>query len=156
MMLRGLVLLLAVGCASGHAPGDPLAPVQAMTAAMANADIDAFMAEFHDDATVFMPFDSVPRRIEGREAIRATFERFFAEMRKSPQGPPYMKLEPLDVETQRHGDTAVVTFHLGKEPETEPAMFSRRTFVVTRKGGRWRIAHLHASNMRLQPRQALR
>jgi uncharacterized protein (TIGR02246 family) len=156
MRLRGLVLVLLFGCASARVADDPMAPVSAATAAMMNADLDAFMAQLHDDATVFMPFDSLPRRLEGREAIRAAFAPFFEQLRKSSAGPPYMRLAPLDVETQRHGDTAIVTFHLGREPVSEPSMFSRRTFVVTRVGGRWRIAHLHASNMRLQPPQAPR
>lgn len=151
MNARALLLLLLMGCASGRVPGDPMEPVSAVTAAMANADLDAFMARFHHDATVFMPFDSVPRRLEGAAAIRATFDRLFEQMRKPGTSPPYMKLEPLDVQAQLYGDTAIITFHLGREPVSEPSMFSRRTFVVTRKNGVWRIAHLHASNMRLQP-----
>ena len=131
-------------------------PVHAFVSAMMNADTAALVAIFDDDATVFMPFDSVPRRLEGKEEIRAVFGRFFEQMRKSQSGPPYMRLQPLDAKTQIYPDFAVITFHLGTVPgsdATSPSMFSRRTLIVHRVNGAWRVAHLHASNMQVKPRK---
>jgi uncharacterized protein (TIGR02246 family) len=162
--MTGFALLLAVllGGESGYASTatplppqpEPSAVITAFVAAMVNADADALAAIFDDDATVFMPFDSVPQRLEGRDEIRKVFGRFFEQVRKSAAAPPYMKLEPRDVKTQLFGDTAIITFHLGRVPDataTSPSGFSRRTFVAHRKGDRWLVKHLHASNMQLQP-----
>jgi len=41
------------------------------------------------------------------------------------------------------GDAALVTFQL------RGPVLSRRTFVLRRRGGTWRIIHLHASNVRV-------
>ena len=122
---------------------------------MVNADADALAELFEENATVFMPFDSVPRRIEGKEEIRKGFGALFEPMRKPGSAPPYMKLEPRDVKTQRIGnDVAIITFHLGSIPgaaTTSPTMFSRRTMVVRLENSRWIVQHLHASNLQLRP-----
>jgi ketosteroid isomerase-like protein len=147
--MRGLILLLAAltfGCRTTLPSQElPHAPVDAFLAALTNADSDAVGATFLDDATVFMPFDSMPERVQGRDAIRSAFERFFVSLRQSASAPPYMKLEPRELHMQTLGDTAIVTFHLGTAGGPS---FSRRTFVLQRVHGRWRIAHLHASNIR--------
>ena len=41
------------------------------------------------------------------------------------------------------GDLAVASFEVGSE-----VVHSRRTLVLRRRGGTWRIVHLHASNLR--------
>lgn len=151
------------GCASAVPDRDPAGGGEAMNAALAfvdalsNADMDALLAAFRDDATVFMPFESIPRRVQGKEEIRAAFAPMFERLRASGRPAPYMKIVPRDVETQVYGTTAIITFHLGALPAagaTEPAAFSRRTIVVTREGERWLIAHLHASSMRIDPPKA--
>lgn len=152
-----LSCLVATGCRSAvrsAARPDPAQAVAAFATAMINADAGELAALFDDDATLFMPFDSVPQRLEGKEQIRSTFARLFEPLRKSKSGPPYMQLVTRDLSTQQLGDTAIVTFHLGSVPDataTAPSMFSRRTVVVQWKGDRWLIQHLHASNMRLEP-----
>lgn len=156
IMMIMVAVLLATGCASSTPAVRP-APATAASAfvtAMENADADQLAALFDEDATVFMPFDAMPQRLEGRHQIRTAFETFFEPMRKRAAAPPYMKLNPRDLQTQSLGDTAILTFHLGALPAagaTSPAAFSRRTFVVQWKNGRWLIQHLHASNMRLEP-----
>jgi ketosteroid isomerase-like protein len=125
-------------------------PVQGFIEAMTNADLDALMKLFDEDATVFMPFAETPRRLGGQAAIRSAFGVLFDQLRKSAAGPPYLRLNPLDLEAKVYGDTAIITFHLGTLPSStapQPARFSRRTFVVMRRNGQWRIVHLHASNM---------
>ncbi|HEX7150910.1 MAG TPA: SgcJ/EcaC family oxidoreductase [Thermoanaerobaculia bacterium] len=136
--LLTLVLLAAEG---------PLQPVNAFLNALANADADALVATFHDDATVFLPMTTAPQRMRGKQQIRDAFAPAFTQWGKSKRA------EPGELETEIHGDTAIVTFHLGKLQPDQPTSFSRRTFVLTRKDGRWLIAHLHASNVMLQPKK---
>ena len=149
-------LLVATGCMSSTpaAHPDPALVVSAFTNAMIDANADALAATFDDDATLFMPFNDFPARLEGKQQIRDVFARLFEPLRKSKSGPPYMQLVARDLQTQRLGDTAIVTFHIGNLPDataTSPTMFSRRTAVLQWKRDRWLIEHLHASNIRLEP-----
>ena len=90
---------------------------------------------FAPDAHVFFPFDDSPRRVEGIAAIEDAFRAFFASGSAGR-----IAIEPLDLTMQVFGDIALVTFHLER-----PAGIGRRTVVLRRDAGRWRIAHLHAS-----------
>jgi len=156
------IAILAVGLlARPHAAQKPTAedlegamkPVQGFIEAMTNADLDALMKLFDEDATVFMPFAETPRRLGGNAAIRSAFGALFDQLRKSAAGPPYLRLNPLDLESKLYGNTAIITFHLGALPSStapHPTRFSRRTFVVMPRNGQWRIVHLHASNMAVE------
>lgn len=133
-----------------------MAPVNEFVRALTYGELDALENSFAADATLFMPFDELPRRIEGATAIRAAFAPYFSDLRASDQKPPYFKLEPRDISLQRLGDgLAIVSFHLGELPASGAAgavRFSRRTFILKRGITRWRIAHLHASNVTVDPR----
>jgi uncharacterized protein (TIGR02246 family) len=151
--------LATLGAFSSSASADPqtpagvdpaLAAAQAFVTALENADIDALVATFAEDATVFLPFASDPARLAGKAQIRAAFDAFLKDVRTSVTGPPYLQLEPRDVHVQHFDGMAVVTFHLGTlaTPAGDtPARFARRTAVLRQVGDTWRIVHLHASNM---------
>lgn len=127
-----------------------LATAQAFVTALENADVDALVVTFAEDATIFLPFDSDPARLTGKARIREAFDSFLKDVRASGKGPPYMQLEPQDVHVQHFEGMAVVTFHLGKPvtPAGEtPARFARRTVVLRQVGDTWLIVHMHASNM---------
>ena len=149
------VLAMYVSTASAgqdsQASSDPaLAKAQAFVAALDNADLDALVETFAEDATIFLPFSSDPARVTGKERIRGAFDPFLQRVRASGEGPPYLRISPADVHVQHFDGTAVVTFHLGKFPaptDKEPSTFSRRTVVLRQIGGEWLIVHLHASNM---------
>jgi uncharacterized protein (TIGR02246 family) len=150
--------VMLLGCVSAGpsraTEDDVLAPVNVFVEGMSNADLETFLSSFSDDALVFMPFTSAPRRLEGKQQIRETFAPMFESLRASGKPTPFMKISPRDVTTRIYGDTAIVTFHLGEVPPpdaTGPSSFSRRTFVLVRSGDGWRIVHLHASNMTLGP-----
>lgn len=161
MRSAAVVFVFALtACTTAHAPATSqsvMAPVEEFVRALSHADADALAEAFAPDATLFMPFDELPRRIEGAKAIRDAFAPYFDDLRASDRTPPYFKLEPRDLAIQSLGDdVAVVTFHLGELPpgETEdPVRFSRRSVVVRRYANGWRIAHLHASNMLIAPGQ---
>ena len=108
--------------------------------AFENLDWDRFEASWADDATVFFPFDDLPKRVEGRGEIMATFRSAFESLPERMDGPPYLSIQPLDTHVQMLGDSAVVTFHLG---ESRP--FNRRTIVFAKSENKWLIVHLHAS-----------
>ena len=149
------VLAMYVSTASAgqdsQASSDPaLAKAQAFVAALNNADLDALVETFAEDATIFLPFSSDPARVTGKERIRGAFDPFLQRVRASGEGPPYLRISPADVHVQHFDGTAVVTFHLGQFPaptDKEPSTFSRRTVVLRQIGGEWLIVHLHASNM---------
>ena len=107
-------------------------------------DLAAFMNCFADDATAFFPQPEPPQRFDGRAAIRSQFERVFAAIRAgAPSGAPYHRLDAEDPAMQiLSPDAAVVTFHLRND-----VRLARRTLVLVRVDGAWRIAHLHASNV---------
>lgn len=148
------ILNLTSGCRSSAASESDaeLKPVLGFVEALTSADIELLTSVFTEDATVFMPFDRFPKRLDGKAAIRAAFERPFAAMRAEGP-PPYARIAPRDLAISRAGDVAIITFHLGElaPGRTETANLSRRTFVVRRDGSEWRIAHLHASNMAVPP-----
>jgi len=57
--------------------------------------------------------------------------------------PPYMKLAPQDLKIQLLSeDVALVTFHL-----VDGAKLDRRTVILKRGSGGWKIVHIHASNL---------
>jgi ketosteroid isomerase-like protein len=105
-----------------------------------NLDWEKFRLGFADDATVFFPFPQFPRRASGRSEVEAVFKRFFDEARKRKAAPPYLNIEPKDMQIQALGDAAIVTFHLGDDDNV-----GRRTLFFHKQKGRWLIAHLHAS-----------
>lgn len=105
-----------------------------------NLDWPRFEASWAQDATVFFPIKGLPKRVEGRSAIVATFLSIFENVPKERPGPPYLSIRPMDLHVQMLGDSAVVTFHLG---ESEP--LNRRSLVFVKREGKWLIAHLHAS-----------
>ena len=59
-------------------------------------------------------------------------------------GPPYHSLEPQDLAIQIFGDAAVTTFHIERD-----GILRRRTIVFVKRGGNWRIVHLHASSIQM-------
>jgi len=131
---RLLLVLLLTACASVQ-PG-PQAAVDEFLAALDRGDA-AIAGLFTEDATVFFPINNQPLRANGRTEIAAAFASLF--------GPNYRGglPKPDDVRVQSLGETAVITFQ-----NVNPNVTSRRTFVLRREAGRWRIVHLHGSNIR--------
>ena len=89
---------------------------------------------FLDDAPIFFPWG-------GHRQVGFWTEQFEA-WRVERTGPPYLDIQPSDLQIQTLGDAAAVaTFHLEHDPET----LGRRTIVLFRTPAGWKIAHLHAS-----------
>ena len=112
--------------------------------AFENLAWEPFRASFADDACVFFPSARTPERFCGRDAVEARFREVFdGERRAATSGPPYLHLQPEELQIQLVGDAAAIaTFHLRNQQRT-----ARRSVVFRRDGAAWRIVHLHASNV---------
>ena len=93
-----------------------------------------------DDATAFLPMPDARAKITGRAAILAALTPLFDRQRAI--GPLHLTAKELTFQPLGR-DGAVATFDVGT-----PEVSSRRTLVLVRRGNAWRIAHLHASNLR--------
>ena len=130
------------------------APVRAAVADYVNAlnglDAERLGRGLADDVTSFFPGPPFPAaRIQGRASVQSAFAQLFAALRQ--RGTRSASLSPVGLEVQLYGDLAVASFHLVGQQEV-----GRRTLVLRRTGGRWLIAHLHASVAPRQQRPAAR
>ena len=108
-----------------------------------NLDWETFRASFADNATVFHP-RQFPRRAENRAGVEETFKQVFARIKGDKTSPPYMDLQPKDLQIQFAGDeVAIATFHL----DDHPGFLNRRTIVLQKISGTWKIIHIHASEV---------
>src|SRR5262245_8573128 len=122
-------LLLLAMLSAIETPKDVARFLDSFVESFENLEWDRFRDHFSDEATVFFPAPYGVERASGRAAVEAGFRRVFDRWRKERPGPPYLEIEPLDVEVQTYGEIYVVTFHLdGGESR------SRRTFVLGREG----------------------
>jgi ketosteroid isomerase-like protein len=141
-----VLVLLGTGSSAGEQPRSedvgPETTLHAFIRAFDNLDWERFRGFFADDATVFYP-RGVASRAHGRAEFEANFQQVFTQIRGSRKQPPYMDLQPHDLYIQRFGDIAVATFHL----DDRPGVLNRRTIVLHRMGDRWKIVHLHASEV---------
>jgi ketosteroid isomerase-like protein len=133
-MRRVALLLLLVGCASVRTP-DPREAMQAWMDALNALDEARIVDAFAEDATAFFPVVKA-ERLDGKAVIAAVFHDYVAGSKKT-------NIVPEDLRVQRYGDVAIVTFNVHN-----PSAVSRRTFVWRWEGARWRIIHMHASNVK--------
>lgn len=107
-----------------------------------NLDWEHFRAAFADNATVFYP-RTFPHRADGRLEFEHNFRQVFEQIRANRTKGPYMNLQPRDLKIQIAGDVAIVTFHL----DDRPGLLNRRTLILRKLDGGWKIIHLHASEV---------
>lgn len=141
-----VALVSAAGAVAQTRVDDVEQVIEAFLIPFSNRDISAFVGFFADDATMFLPPSAIGAptgRIQGKQDIAREFEALYKRVGVAPRGRT-ATIRPLDLNVQRFGDVAVVTFHLG----TESAR-GRRTFVLRQTGSTWKIAHLHASDFRI-------
>ncbi len=122
-------------------PADDPTPEETLAAfskAFRRMDLDAMMAHIAEDATAFWPAEACPTRLPDKAAIRAQFARTIDATRAA--GGTEVVRTQADMQTQRFGDVAVVTFHLTDTP------FGRRTFVLQWRWDRWLVVHIHGSS----------
>lgn len=101
-----------------------------------------FRESFSDEATIFYPYWDQAKRVKGREEIEKAWLTIFPEF-TDPTNTRKLQIDPKDINIQIYGKTAIVSFHLGDGLKT----LSRRTLVMVKEKGIWKIAHLHASSV---------
>ena len=141
------IVLFVILAACTHATGGADSPahlVERFVAGFNHLDADEMNALFAEDATAYLPLSDKATRVEGRQAILSVLTPMFAAERERHQGPDYLHLKVTDLGIQLVGSTAVATFDVGTSE-----VHSRRTLVIARRHGTWRIIHLHASNLRV-------
>jgi uncharacterized protein (TIGR02246 family) len=113
-----------------------------------NLEWDKFRNSFTDDATVFYPRGTA-KRANGRAQFEEHFRVVFEEIRAGRTSGPYMHLQPRDLRVEIIGNAAIVTFQL----DDRQGFVNRRTLVLRKAEGVWKIAHLHASEVRMSPQE---
>lgn len=133
--------------APGPSAPDLSSPQRAMDSfflALNSFDANGYAAMLTDDATLFFTGPPFPiRRVQGRAEIMKLVTPLFDTLKaKGTKG----TVAPDGIEYQTWGDTSVVTFDI-----PVGAALDRRTFVLKRVRGQWKIVHLHASVTRDAP-----
>ena len=113
--------------------------------ALDDLEWEPFGESWASDPTVFFPFGDTPERVTGRVAVEERWRRFFEEARVGRPGPPYLKLKPRDVQTERYGDVGLVTFTLELTVGGRQLPLQRRTLLFVWEQDAWRLTHMHAS-----------
>ncbi|WP_091147097.1 YybH family protein [Flavobacterium caeni] len=105
-------------------------------------DWETFRNYFDDEASIFFPAQFRTRKL-GRKEIEAAWKEIFPEF-IDPSKKFDLKLNPQSLLIQMHGKLAIVTFHMGENSD----YLSRRTIVLKKEKGVWKIVHLHASGLK--------
>ena len=149
-----LIGIFQVACTDSYQTGEDERAVRETLAtfiqAFENGDLEVMEASFGESALTFpraimsgelqSPIrNSEYRRVRG---IDPQMRMLIAGWHEGGSSAPFMSLEPKDLEVQMFTDAAVVSFHL-----EDGRALSRRTFVLAREEGSWKIIHLHASNV---------
>ncbi len=103
-------------------------------------ELEAFIALFCEDASVFYPFAKLPKKVAGREQVKLHFNDIFESHRTGP-GPVFLTIAPIDIDVAELESGALVTFHLQRE-----SSLGRRTILLVERHEGLRILHLHAKN----------
>jgi uncharacterized protein (TIGR02246 family) len=119
----------------------PRAVIEARVAAVAAKDLDALLACYAEDVTLF---DAVgPLRDTGRDAERTRLREWFGAYRSA------IELEIRDLDVVADGDVAFASylFHVrGTMVDgTDVAMWVRSTAGLRRDDHGWKIVHEHSS-----------
>jgi ketosteroid isomerase-like protein len=134
-----LLLALALATSPPSPPTSPEAAATEFLDAFKSMDQARFDQFFSIDVTMFFPDGPFPEvRVEGREAVLASFHEFFALVRK--RGRTALNITPIDQRVQLYGEVAVVTFELESDETV-----GRRSLILRKMGNEWRIVHFHAS-----------
>jgi uncharacterized protein (TIGR02246 family) len=105
--------------------------------AVESRELERIAPFFEEDAQMFSPLGTYPARLDGRAAVMEQFKAISEAMKQMPTP---IRIDPQELIVREFGDIALLTFHLKL-----PGPLHRRSFVLRKRDGRWRIAHIHAS-----------
>jgi ketosteroid isomerase-like protein len=140
----------AAGAQAADRRAEAEAALRAFLHAFENDDLATMEAAFAPDAACFDPVvasskGSGPLDLETfrrKPGMPPTMRALVQSSLKTGTGPPYRRLDPKDLLVQTEGEMALCTFHL-----EGPTSLARRTIVLVRRSGAWKILHIHASNV---------
>lgn len=144
-----IILSLLINCSVTAQHKDSIAVMKSVNnfvTAFNHFNWDSFRGSFTDDATMFHPYWSQARRIQGRQEIEKAWLTIFPEFIDSNNSRK-LQISPKDIHLQLYQQNAIVTFHLGDGLNS----LSRRTLLMIKEKGSWKIAHLHASSVTKDP-----
>ena len=118
--------------------------------AFENGNFEMMEASFSEDAYIFpraIMSNDYTQSIDNNKYRRMNgmdpqMKQLIVRLRESGKEPPYLKLEPKDLKVTMFNDAALVTFHLENGNS-----LSRRTIVLGKEDGSWKIIHIHPSNV---------
>ena len=145
--LAGTAVATAAQAADRRAEAE--AALRAFLHAFENDDLDTMEAAFAPDAVSFDPVVAYTKgsgpvdlaALRRKPGMPPAMRSLVQSSLKTGAGPPYRKLEPKDLLVQTDGEMALCTFHL-----EAPTSLARRTIVLVRRSGVWKILHIHPSN----------
>jgi uncharacterized protein (TIGR02246 family) len=105
--------------------------------AVESRELERIAPFFEEDAQMFSPLGTYPARLDGRTAVMDQFKAISEALKQMPTP---LRIDPQELVVREFGDVALMTFHLKL-----PGPLHRRSFVLRKRDGRWRIAHIHAS-----------
>jgi uncharacterized protein (TIGR02246 family) len=105
--------------------------------AVESRELERIAPFFEEDAQMFSPLGTYPARLDGRTAVMDQFKAISEALKQMPTP---LRIDPQELVVREFGDIALMTFHLKL-----PGPLHRRSFVLRKRDGRWRIAHIHAS-----------
>jgi len=105
--------------------------------AVESRELERIAPFFEEDAQMFSPLGTYPARLDGRTAVMDQFKAISVALKQMPTP---LRIDPQELVVREFGDVALMTFHLKL-----PGPLHRRSFVLRKRDGRWRIAHIHAS-----------
>jgi uncharacterized protein (TIGR02246 family) len=134
--VAAIIALTACSTTPGRTDAELRALLDRFIHAVNVADTDNFVACFAPDATAFFPSNASAARRTGIAEIRNAVAPVFA------QGPRTPAARLGDLVITQQDEFAVASFDAGSG-----TMHARRTVVLRKIEGQWRIVHLHASNV---------
>lgn len=110
-------------------------------------DWPVFRSMFTQEATVFAPGPPVTTLT----TVEGCFQPVFEQAKKSGTGPPYLNIDPQNLQIREFESTALVTFHLRGLVGYAADELNRRTLFLVKTANVWQIDHLHASTTKDLP-----
>lgn len=126
------------------------AAMHAFVRALNTLDVAAMDSAFVDDVVAFVP-SARPGLVVGRAEVMRILGAWAARARAAG---PRTDIVPERMQVGTTGDLAFVAFEV--RARVPRPVTRRRSFVFRRVAGRWRIAHMHASDVADAPPPAER
>lgn len=127
--------------------------LEAYLNAFEQGDIAAMRSAYAEDALSFPRIHAGQSPVEDGRGYRRVrgmdpeMRRVIEAHRSAGQSPPYLSIEPQDLDVRVIGRVALATFHIVSSEH-----LGRRTLVFELRDGQWMILHQHASNVTLAGR----